>query len=362
MAETTWMDAKIIDAAALESFARTVLTRAGAPADQAADAAAILLWANLRGVDTHGVRNLRRLYVERMLNGDINPAPTFRVEQETPVTARVDGDRGLGLAVGPWAMRLAIQKAKSSGVGIVAVNHSHHYGAAGAHAWMALEHGMIGVSLTAHMSAEGSEIGVVPTFAKRPMLSTNPIAVAVPTGVEEPWVLDMATSITPYNRVIMYHETGRTLPLGWALDAHGQPTTDPMLAKQLPPLGGTREMGGHKGYGLSVMVQILCSMLSGGWEPGGARGYHQQGDSHFFAAINVEAFRPLADFKAGMDAMIDAFHQAEPLDPAQPVMVAGEPEAKTLRRRAAAGIPLPPNVVEDMHALAQQFDVPIALA
>ena len=349
-----------IPADKLRSFAQQVLEQIDVPSDQAADAADTLVWANLHGVDTHGVRNLRPLYVEGILAGRIKPKAEFRVEYETSVTARVDGDKGLGLSAGPWAMRLAMQKAKEHGVGIVAVRNSHHYGAAGYHAMLTVPHDMIGVSLTALMWPKGNVIGVLPTFSKIPMLSTNPIAVSVPAGVEAPFLLDMATSITPMNRVMLYQEVGQPIPEGWALDENGLATTEPSMARQLLPLGGSRETGGHKGYGLSLMVEILCAMLSGGWDKGDD-GYLQTNDAHFLMAIRVDAFRPVTDFKAGMDAMIDAFHQAPPVEGREKVMVAGEPEAKTSKRRSAIGVPLPPNVAADLTALSEQFNVPLAL-
>jgi LDH2 family malate/lactate/ureidoglycolate dehydrogenase len=198
-----------IAAERLRQFTQAVLEQVDVPSDQAADAAKVLVWANLHGVDTHGVRNLRPLYVEGIRNGRINPHADFRIQQETTVTARIDGDKGLGLAAGPWAMRLAIRKAKEHGVGICVVNNSHHYGAAGYHAMLAVPEEMIGISLTGMLFPKGSPIGVLPTFGKLPMLSTNPIAVAVPSGVEAPFLLDMATSITPYNRVMLYREVGQ---------------------------------------------------------------------------------------------------------------------------------------------------------
>jgi L-2-hydroxycarboxylate dehydrogenase (NAD+) len=344
----------------LRKFAQTVLERAGVPTDQAADAADVLVWANLHGVDTHGVRNLKPLYIEAITKGVVEPKPNFVIEHETSVTARVDGARGLGLVAGPWAMRLAMKKAEEHGVGIVAVRNSHHYGAAGYHAMMAVPQDMIGVSLTALLWAKGNTIGVLPTFGKIPMLSTNPISVAVPTGVEPTFLLDMATSIAPFNRVVLHREVGQPIPAGWALDENGQPTTDPLIARQLLPLGGSRETGGHKGYGLSVMVEIFCALLSGGWDQG-ADGFEQTRDAHFLMAIRVDAFRSVTDFKAGMDAMIDTLHKVPPVDGQERVMVAGEPEAMTKQRRTQMGIPLAPNVADDLAALGERFDVPFDL-
>lgn len=348
-----------VQAESLKTFAAAALTRVGVPSDQAADAADVLVWANLHGIDTHGVRNLKRFYVDAVAEGRIKARPDFRIEQETSVTARIDGDLGLGLVVGPWAMRLAMQKARDHGVGIVVVRNSHHFGAAGYHAMLAVAEDMIGISLTGHVFPNGTEMGVVPTFGKAPRLSTNPISVACPTGVEPSFLLDIATSITPMNRVWLYQETGRTIPAGWALDSEGLPTTDPFAARRLLPLGSSREMGGHKGYALSVTVEVLCALLSGGWERDADGHYSQPKDAHFFAALRVDAFRPVLDFKQGMDALFHSLHETEPLDPAQPVMVPGEPEAKAAQARSRTGIPLAANVVEDIYALAAQYAIPL---
>jgi LDH2 family malate/lactate/ureidoglycolate dehydrogenase len=346
----------------LRAFAAQVLCAVGVPSTHADDAAKVLAWANLHGIDTHGVRNLKRVYVDNIVKGKVKPQPDFCIEHETPVTARVDGDRGLGLVAGPWAVRLAMDKARVHGAGFVVVRNSNHYGAAGYHAMLAVAEEMIGISMTGYLFGEGATIGVTPALSKMPMLSTNPIAVACPAGVEPAFLLDIATSIVPMNRIQLYRETGRSIPEGWGLDENGEPTTDPAAVRRLLPLGGSREMGSHKGYGLGVMVEILCALLSGGWDESAEGKYSQQGDAHFFGALNIEAFRPLAAFKAGMDAMIQELHRAEPIAADTPVMTPGEPEHNTRRQREQQGIPLAPNVVEDLRTLAATYGVPLELA
>lgn len=353
----------------LHEFAAAAFEAIGVPAHQAADAAHVLVWANLHGVDTHGVRNLRPFYIDGITGGDdgvrtltkgaINAAPNFHIEFETPVTARVNGDNGLGMSGGMWAMRVAIEKARQSGVGLVAMHNTHHFGAAGCFAMQAIPHDMIGIALTGYLRPEGMEYGAVPTFGARAMLSTNPISVAVPTGVELPFLLDMATTITPMNRVWLYNELGRTLPKGWGWDEQGHPTEDPAAVRMLPPLGGTREMGSHKGYGLAMVVEILCAQLSGGWKRNANGDYSQPLNAHFFGAIRVDAFRPADEFKAGMDAMIDAIHRAEPAPDHERILVAGDPEHATRRLREVSGIPLPPNVVADLEKLAATYNIPL---
>ncbi len=348
----------------LQEFAATVLERAGVPADQAADAAQVLVWANRRGVDTHGVRNLKSHYADKVTNGSIKARPELRIDYETPISARVDGDNGLGMVAGCWGMRLAIQKARQSGIGMVAMHNSNHFGAAGHYPAMALAEDLIGVGLTGFLWAEGKDAGVVPTFGARAMFSTNPISIGFPADQEPPFLLDMATSTTPMNRIVMRQELGEPIPLGWALDADGNPTTDPAAARMLLPLGGTREHGSHKGYGLAVMVETVCALLSGGWsaltEPlANGLDHAQSRDAHFFAAMRVDLFRPLDEFKRGMDAMIRTL-RSTPTQPDQDrVYVAGEIEQITEQKRRREGIPLPPNVIADLWELSRQYDVPL---
>ena len=345
----------------LKTFASAVLEKVGVPAADAADAADVLVWANLSGVDTHGLRNLKRAYVDGVVAGIINPKPEFRIEFETPITARVDGDNGLGLVGGCWAMRLAIAKAEKSGIGLVAMHSSHHFGAAGYFSKMALPHDMIGISMTGYLRAGGSEYGMIPTFGAVPMLSTNPISMAVPADQEPPFHLDMATTTAPMNRVFLHSELGKEIPHGWGLDQDLQSTTDPNAVRGLLPLGGTRETGSHKGYGLAMLVEILCAQLSGAWARGEDGNYRQDDNGHFFAALRVDYFRPPDEFKAAMDGMIDELHRTPTAPGHDRVLVAGDPEHATRLKRAAEGIPLAPNVVEDLAALSATYGVPLTL-
>lgn len=355
-----------VPAQALHAFARAVLEKAGVSPEHAADSADVLLWASRRGVETHGSRNLKLIYLRMLEAGLINPNANFFVEYETPVSARVNGDGGLGLAAGCWAMRLAMDKAAQSGMAFVTMRNSFHYGAAGYYPAMALSRDMIGISLTGRFNGQGVEIGVLPTFGSRPMFSTNPIAVAFPTEKEAPWVLDMATSIAPYNRVILHRENGLPVPPQWGLTADGRPTADAELLRHMWPLGGDRAHGGHKGYGLSMMVATLCGVLSGGWDEGNEgddtfNGYRQTGDSHFFGAIRIDAFRPVDGFKRGMDAMIQALHAAPKEEGQERIYVAGEIEHETEQKRLREGIPLTAATVADLREVAEKFGVGLAI-
>lgn len=354
-----------VDHNALHAFIRQVFEATGVRPEHAQDGADVLMWASRRGVDTHGVRNLRPLYLRLIDQGLINLDPAFRIEHETPVSARVDGDGGLGLAAACWAMHLALDKARQSGVGMVAMRNSYHFGAAGYYPWLALQRDMIGVGMTGRFSGQGADYGVPPTFGAKAMFSTNPLSIGFPTADEPPYLLDMATSAAPYNRVAMHRDNDLPIPPGWGLDADGQPTVDPAAVRQLIPLGGSRALGGHKGYGLAMMVEVLCGVLSGAWmdgageDPEAFEGHHQQGDAHFFAAIRVDFFRPLEDFKRGMDAMIRALHAAPKVPGQKRIYVAGEIEHETEQERLAQGVPLTPTIVADLEELSRRFGVPV---
>jgi L-2-hydroxycarboxylate dehydrogenase (NAD+) len=356
-----------IQADQLQHFVQLIFERAGLSPAEAAEATAVLLYASRRGVDTHGVRNLKPLYISQLARGVVNVNPHFKIEHETPVSARVDGDAGLGLVGGPWAMRLAMAKAKTSGIGMVTMHNSYHYGAAGYYPYMALAEDLIGVSMTARFYGREQGYGVMPTFGSKSMFSTNPLSISFPTHEEPPWLLDMSTSTVPFNRVMMMRDNGEAIPLGWGVDEDGEPTTDPSQVRFLYPLGGTREQGGHKGYGLAMMVAVLCNVLSGGWdalygdEPEAYQGYKLKNDGHFFAAIRIDSFRPAEDFKRGMDAMIRALHDAPKAPGHDRIYVAGEIEHETEQKRLRDGIPLSEVVLSDLRQLSAQFDVPLEL-
>lgn len=351
----------------LHQFMRTVFAKAGVPAEQANDAADVLMYASRRGVDTHGVRNLKPIYIDGFDAGHLKPSADYAIEYETPITARVDGNRGLGLTAACWAMRLAMQKAQQSGMGMVVMRNSYHFGAAGYYPWMALGQDMIGIAMTARIYAREHDYGVLPTFGGKSMFSTNPLSISFPTKEEPPWLLDMSTSTVPFNRILMMRDAGESIPLGWGVDEDGEPTTDPDKVRFLYPLGGTRELGSHKGYGLAMMVSVLCNLLAGGWndlygnDPSAFDGYKVDGDSHFFAAMRIDLFRPLDDFKRGMDAMIRALHAAPKAAGHERIYVAGEIEHETEQTRLRTGIPLPETVVNDLRTLSTRFDLPLEL-
>jgi LDH2 family malate/lactate/ureidoglycolate dehydrogenase len=247
-------------------------------------------------------------------------------------------------------MTIAIEKARAAGVGLVAVRNSRHYGAAGNYARMALTHDMIGFSVT------NSDKLVVPTFGRESRIGTNPIAVAVPAGVEPPFLLDMATSTVPLGKIMLALRNGLALPVGWAADQDGVPTTDPAVAfraLRLLPLGGTPEQCSHKGYGLGVVVDVLSGVLSGA---GVAVGQGLGGQvGHFFAALRVDLLRPLEAFKASMDEYLRELRETPPAPGHDRVYYPGLMEYESELERRRDGIPLHRAVVDYLDRLGEEL-------
>jgi LDH2 family malate/lactate/ureidoglycolate dehydrogenase len=322
----------------------------------------MMLYADIHGIDSHGVGMLP-LYSQWRGEYQLNMRPEIATVREGPAIAVLDGDAGLGHAAAHAAMGLAMEKAKSIGLGAVAVRNSAHFGAAGAYAMLAAEAGLIGIATTsAH-----HEI-IVPTFSAQAMFGTNPIAFAAPAGRNRPFSLDMATSTVAVGKIVIAQRHGRPIPEGWASDGGGRPTTDPDVALEnymLSPLGGTRELGSHKGYGLAAMVEILSTMLSGAIYTGTKAARRPDavhpGVGHFMLAMDPGAFREFGDFEDDMDDMIDALRANRPVDPAQKVMVAGDPEYRAAEERRRSGVPLPAMLVGELRAIVAECGAPYVL-
>jgi L-2-hydroxycarboxylate dehydrogenase (NAD+) len=347
----------------LMEFAKGVFLAIGCPAQDAQTAAQSLLAADLRGVDSHGVARLSG-YVRLWKVKRVNATPTVRILHETPSTATVDGDSGLGLVVAPAAMQIAIDKARNVGTGWVSVQHSNHFGIAGHHAMMALPHDMIGIAMT-----NASPL-VAPTFAAERLLGTNPIAVAIPAGQCPPFVADFATTTAANGKLEILQRKQLATPSGWVQTMEGLPSTDANEVKNggaLLPLGGDREHGSHKGYMLGAIVDIFSAILSGAnygpWVPPFPayvpmpQDMPGKGIGHFFGAMRIDAFRPAADFKQHMDQWIERFGAAKTVAGAEKVIIPGEPEREMEAERMQNGIPLLPSVVEDLEALAGELGV-----
>ena len=324
----------------------------GFPPDQAATAADVLTEADLLGIDSHGL-TLIPLYQEFIDSGMVETNPHIRVARDFGATAVIDGGGGFGQAPSIRAMDLAIDKARAFGIGAVGVRNSNHYGAAGVYALRAAGQGFIGVSTTAVYKPS-----IVPTFGRAARFGTNPIAFAAPGRRNRPFLLDMATSTVAMGKFKLYAREGKSIPPGWALDEAGRPQTDPTQAfrdRRMTPLGGSREMGSHKGYGLAAMVEILSTTLSGAtYGPLRAADATRNDVGHFHLAMHPAAFRDEGAFEADLDALIDTLRATPPADPAQPVLVAGDPEYAARERREREGVPLPRSLMALVRDVAKR--------
>jgi L-2-hydroxycarboxylate dehydrogenase (NAD+) len=349
----------------LHEFCARVFRHLGVPDEEAILAADVLSAADRRGIDSHGVARLRTYY-DLLSVRRINPRPQPRIVRETPSTATVDGDNGLGLVVGPWANEVAMRKAAASGSGWVSVCNSNHYGIAGYYVSKAVERDMIGWSMT------NSSKGVAPLWGAERMLGTNPIAIAFPAGEEPPIVLDMATSTVAYGKIEMADREGEAVPLGWAIDGDGSPTTDPRAmigGGALVPLGSDREHGGHKGYGLALAVDVLCAVLSGAnWGPFTPPFALRQADpprrvgkgiGHFFGAMRLDAFRDVDEFKAQIDDFIRTLRATRPAPGTSGPLIPGDPERAAQKERDAHGVPLIDAVLEDLRNISRTTAIPL---
>src|SRR5688572_20009291 len=330
----------------LFDFTKAILQKIGCRDEHAATAANVLLSADLRGVDSHGVARLSG-YVRLWEVKRVNCNADIKVVHETPSTAVIDGDAGLGLIVASHAMKVAIHKASQVGTGWVSVKNSNHFGIAGAHAMMALEHDMIGIAMT-----NASPL-VAPTFSIERLLGTNPIAVAIPAGEQPPFVADFATTTAANGKLEILQRKNMDAPIGWIQKKNGEPSTNAHELKDggaLIPLGSDREHGSHKGYCLGAWVDIFSAVLSGAnygpWVPPFVAFLNPPADpvgegiGHFFGAMRVDAFRPADEFKDHMDNWINRFRSAKTVDGHEKVLVPGDPERETSIERMKNGIPL----------------------
>ena len=348
----------------LFSFAKQIFLKIGCSEQDAKIACTSLLCADLRGVDSHGVARLSG-YVRLWEVKRINTKPHLTIPHETPSTAVVDGDAGLGLVVAPYAMQVAIDKAKNVGTGWVSVKNSNHFGIAGFHAMRALKEDMIGIVMT-----NASPL-VAPTFSIEKLLGTNPIAIAIPAGDEEPFVADFATTTAANGKLEILQRKHKDAPSGWIQTKNGKPSINPNELKEggaLLPLGGDTEHGSHKGYALGAIVDIFSGVLSGAnygpWVPPFpaflrvAENLPGEGIGHFFGAMQINAFRPAADFKYHMDKWIKRFRTAKTIEGQDRVFIPGEIETEIERLRIKEGIPLLQQVVDNLKNLGEKYDVP----
>jgi LDH2 family malate/lactate/ureidoglycolate dehydrogenase len=347
----------------LRNFTKSIFLKMGCSAAHSDLAADVLIKADLRGIDSHGVARLTG-YVRLWEKGRINPTPDIKIVHETPSTATIDGDAGLGLVVAPFAMKVAIEKAEKFGSGWVSVRNSNHFGIAAYHTMMAVEKDMIGFAMT-----NASPL-VAPTFANERMLGTNPMCYAFPAGKYPAVIVDMATSAAANGKLEIAQRTGKPVPEGWIQDANGQASVDPHELKKggsLLPLGSDRDHGSHKGFGLSATVDILSAVLSGAnygpWAPPFVAFMEPSanpvglGLGHFLGAMRVDGFRPVDDFKNHLDNWIERFSNAKPIHEDQKVIIPGEPELIAEKDRRINGIPLIDEVCKDLNSLADKLGI-----
>ncbi|MBR8534178.1 Ldh family oxidoreductase [Carboxylicivirga sediminis] len=347
----------------VKAFIEASFLAAGSSTEHALLASQALLAADLRGVDSHGIARLSG-YIRLWQQQRLNMQPNMNIVHETPSTAVLDGDKGAGLVVAQKAMDIAIEKARVAGSGWVAVKNSNHFGIAGYHAMKALNHDMIGISMT------NASALVAPTFSIDRMLGTNPIAVAIPANNEPPFVMDMATTPAANGKLEVCERLNKNIPQGWAQTKEGATTTDNRALKSggaMLPLGSDREHGSHKGYCLGAWVDIFSAVLSGAnygpWVPPFVSFLSPppnpvgDGIGHFIGALRIDAFRPADEFKQHMDNWIKAFRKARPIKGQPKVQIPGDQERTIEKERLTTGIPIHSSVMEELDKLSQTLNI-----
>ncbi len=353
------VETRLLPVDGLKKHVADIFEKLGVRRRDAEITADVLVTSDQRGIPSHGVARLKR-YVDGIRRGVMVPDAEIEVLRETQTTLLVSGHDGLGQPVSYYTMEMVIDKAKKNGLAVAAVRDSNHFGIAAYYSMMALPHNLIGISMT------NAAPLVVPTNGKDLFFGTNPISVAVPTKDEPAWVLDMATSTVPRGKLEVYARQGKKIPLMWATDEHGVPTDDPSTVLQnlldrkgggLLPLGGGEELtGGHKGYGLAVMVDILSGVLSGGAY--GLDVYGRGKDKpanvcHFFAAIDPQLFIPLEQFTAAMDDYIRRLKAAPKAKGKDRIWVHGEKEWEKQTQNAQT-VPIEVKVIETMKKITEE--------
>ena len=340
-----------VDAAAMRQTVGDIFRTLGMPAGDAQRSVDCLLYADERGIDSHGVSNMMRSYVSHLRDGSANPAPRMTVLRDARAAAVVDGDGGLGLTIGPQAMEIAIEKARQCGVGTVLATNGGHFGAAAYHAQLALPHDMIGVAMTV------GGLSVAPTFGAEARVGLNPLAIAVPAGAEAPFIFDASMSSVAGNKIRLAKRLGQDLLPGWVAAAdgtpimHESPTPDEYL---ILPLGGTREIGSHKGYGLLSMIDILSGVLSGA----GPAFQRKHGSGHHFTVYDVSAFGDVDEFKTNMDAYLRALRETPTAPGHERVLYAGLEEHEEEIDRRERGIPYHPEVIDWFRQTSAELGLP----
>ena len=342
--------AAFVDPEAMRATVVDIFTALGMSGEHARQSADVLLYADVHGIDTHGVSNMLRVYVQRIQDGEINLKPKWRIIREAPAACTIDSDGGHGGVIGPEAMREAIARGKKFGVGAVTVSNGGHFGAAAYTAAMALEHDMIGIAMTA------GGMALAPTFGAEALVGLNPIGIAVPSRDEAPYIFDASMSAVAGNKIKLMQRLGRgTLP-GWITDQKGAPI---MNEQEIPegylhlPVGGTREIGSHKGFGLAMMIELLTSALSGG-----AAGPDRRAEqAHHFLAYRIDAFTDVEQFKDDVDVYLKRLRTSKTAPGEDRVYYAGLLEHEAAKRRNVVGIPYHPEVISWFKEVISELDI-----
>lgn len=349
----------------LQNFINLSFQKLGVPENEAGICADILITSDLRGIQSHGIGRLK-MYIERIQRGLIEVKNESKIIKESPTTAVIDGNHGIGMVIGHQAMNLAISKAKVYGLGAVAVRNSTHFGIDGYYPLMAVKNNMIGMSFT------NARPAVAPTFSSEPVLGTNPIAFGAPTDERFPFLFDAATSITQRGKIEVLNRQEKDAIDGWVIDENGKSITNPqqilykLIAKKaaLLPLGGISEnSGSHKGYGLSTIVEILSSSLQSGAFLFALSGFNSQGKEsrfrvgHFFLALNIEFFLPIGQFKKNIGELLRELRSVKKYPGKNRIYTAGEKEYEIEKIRREKGIPINSNLLSDLKYIDSQFEI-----
>ena len=350
----------------LEEFMRLGFMAAGVPEEDAEICAAVLIESDKRGIESHGVARFKPIYIDKIKDGTLIPKTNFDIIRQGPTTAVIDGHDGMGHVIGVKSTKLAIEKAKQYGMGMVAVRNSNHYGIAGYFTMMAAEAGMIGITGT------NARPCIAPTFGVDNMMGTNPLTFGMPTDEDFPFIMDCATSIIQRGKVEHYSRIGKKLPEGWVIDTDGNTVTDPHTALKgfdagtcaLVTLGGMgEEMSGHKGYGYATVVEILSASLQAGVFLKALNGFEPDGtprpikNGHFFIAIDISAFIDLEEFKHTTGEILRGLRNSKKVPDEKRIYTAGEKEYLAYLERSEKGVPLNESVQKSLTAVRDDLKI-----
>lgn len=349
----------------LEAFMIKCLEKSGVPSQDAEIIADVLITADKLGIDSHGINRLKPIYIDRIDDGILNPETKIDIVRQFGATAVLDANNGMGHVVSKKAMQMAIDMAKTAGIGMVAVRNSSHYGIAGYYGLMAEKENMIGITGT------NARPSIAPTFGVENMLGTNPLTFVMPSDDDFPFFLDCATSVSQRGKFEYYEKHDKQLPRGWVINREGKTMTDPKIVLRalvegdaaLTPLGGIGEDGGgYKGYGYATVVEILSAALQGGQFLKALTGIHDGKKvpyrlGHFFIAVNIEAFTEVEDFKKATSEILRQLRDSDRMPGQDKIYTAGEKEHIAFLERSKHGVPVPPALISEMKTLVKRFDI-----